>query len=157
MASRNIPITIFDSNIFEVIKETKITKWINFCNVYLKKYKEEGYIEYVGIAYDEQERIKDKKYPLIEWQMTEKDCLQYCYDRGFDWNGLYEHFDRVSCWCCPLKNQKELTILWQYYPDLWEQLKEMDKKTYNYFKPPTWKVEGLEQKFISKELKKKKK
>ena len=124
---------------------------------YLKKYKEEGYIEYVGIAYDEQTRIKDKKYPLVEWQMTEKDCLQYCYDRGFDWNGLYEHFDRVSCWCCPLKNQKELTVLWQYYPDLWEQLKEMDKKAYNYFKPPAWKVEGLEQKFINKELKKKKK
>ena len=25
---------------YRVIKETKITKWINFCNVYLKKYKE---------------------------------------------------------------------------------------------------------------------
>lgn len=124
---------------------------------YLKKYKEEGYVEYIGIAYDELDRVKDKKYPLVEWQMTEKDCLQYCYDRGFDWSGLYKHFDRVSCWCCPLKNQKELTILWQYYPDLWEQLKEMDKKAYNLFKFPNWKVEGLEQKFINKKNKNKKK
>ena len=30
---------------------------------YLKKYKDEGYTEYIGIAYDEQKRIKDKRYP----------------------------------------------------------------------------------------------
>lgn len=113
---------------------------------YLKQYKSEGYIEYIGIAYDEQKRIKDKKYPLVEWKMTEKDCLQYCYDRGFDWNGLYEHFDRLSCWCCPLKNLKELKILYKYYPELWQQLKEMDKKSYNQFRAD-YSVEDLEKRF----------
>ena len=39
---------------------------------YLKKYEKEGYIEYVGIAYDEIKRKKDKCYPLIDWKMTEK-------------------------------------------------------------------------------------
>lgn len=57
----------------------------NVVNKYLKKYKDEGYIEYIGIAYDEKERTKDKKYPLIEWKMTEKDCLEYCYNKGFNW------------------------------------------------------------------------
>lgn len=47
----------------------------NVINKYLKKYKDEGYKEYVGIAYDEQERIKDKNYPLVDWQMTEKERL----------------------------------------------------------------------------------
>lgn len=113
---------------------------------YLKKYKNEGYTEYIGIAYDEPKRIKDKRYPLVEYEMTEADCLQYCYDKGFDWNGLYEHFDRVSCWCCPLKNIKELKILYKYYPDLWKKLKEMDEKSYNQFRAD-YSVKGLEEKF----------
>lgn len=115
-------------------------------NSYLKQYEEEGYVEYVGIAYDEQKRIKDKCYPLVDWKMTEKDCLQYCYDRGFNWNGLYKHFDRLSCWCCPLKNLKELKILYKYYPDLWNELKKMDKKAYNQFRAD-YSVEQLEEKF----------
>ena len=118
----------------------------NVIDNYLKDYKDEGYIEYVGIAYDEPKRVKDKRYPLIEWKMTEKDCLQYCYDKGFDWGGLYEHFDRLSCWCCPLKNQKELKILYMYHPKLWIELKEMDKKSYNQFKT-NYSVEELEEKF----------
>lgn len=122
-------------------------------NSYLKQYEKEGYVEYVGIAYDEPKRIKDKCYPLVDWKMTEADCLKYCYDRGFNWNGLYEHFDRLSCWCCPLKNLKELKILYMYYPDLWQKLKEMDKKSYNQFRAD-YSVEQLEEKFRN-ELKKK--
>ena len=118
----------------------------NVIDNYLKNYKDEGYIEYIGIAYDEPKRVKDKRYPLVEWKMTEKDCLQYCYDRGFDWGGLYEHFDRISCWCCPLKNQKELKILYMHYPKLWIELKEMDKKSYKQFKA-NYSVEDLEKKF----------
>lgn len=117
---------------------------------HLKKYKEEGYLEYVGIAFDEPKRIKDKCYPLVDWKMTEADCLKYCYDRGFEWNGLYEHFDRLSCWCCPLKNLKELKILYKYYPELWEKLKQMDKKSYNQFRAD-YSVEQLEEKFKREE------
>lgn len=115
-------------------------------NDYLKKYKEEGYTEYIGIAFDEPKRIKDKRYPLVEYEMTEADCLKYCYDKGFYWDGLYEHFDRLSCWCCPLKNLKELKILYTYYPELWQELKEMDKKSYNQFRAD-YSVEQLEEKF----------
>lgn len=120
----------------------------NVIHRYLSNYKDEGYEEYIGIAYDEQERIKNKNYPLVDWKMTEKDCLEYCYNKGFDWNGLYEHFDRLSCWCCPLKNLKELKILYKYYPELWQELKEMDKKSYNKFKY-NYSVEDLDKKFSS--------
>lgn len=117
----------------------------NVINKYLKAQNEE-YTEYIGIACDEPKRIKDKCYPLIDWGMTEKDCLHYCYERGFDWEGLYEHFDRVSCWCCPLKNLKELKTLYTHYPELWEELKEMDKKSYNQFRKD-YSVKELEEKF----------
>ena len=87
--------------------------------------KEYNIIEYVGIAADEEYRLRRKinkrenmRYPLVEWGMTEADCLKYCYDRGFDWGGLYEKFSRVSCWCCPLQSLPELRVLYHDFPDL---------------------------------------
>ena len=52
-------------------------------------------IKYYGIAYDEPKRIdknqgQNIQYPLYEWGITERQALQYCYDRGFDWEGLYK-------------------------------------------------------------------
>ena len=70
----------------------------------------------------------------IPWGITEKMALEYCYEKGFDWGGLYEHFDRLSCWCCLLKNKKELEIIYKDYPELWQELKDMDKRAYNNFK-----------------------
>ncbi len=92
-------------------------------------------IEYVGIAADEQKRIKNKCYPLVKWNMTERDCLEYCYERGFDWGGLYRIFNRVSCWCCPLQSLDELRKLKEYFPDLWVRLKYLDENTWRKFRP----------------------
>lgn len=91
-------------------------------------------IEYIGIAADEPKRIRDACYPLVEWNMTEKDCLAYCYERGFRWGGLYDIFKRVSCWCCPLQSLKELRKLRRFFPDLWKQLEDWDKKTWRQFR-----------------------
>lgn len=27
-----------------------------------------------------------KQLPLVDWGMTEADCLEYCHDRGWFWN-----------------------------------------------------------------------
>lgn len=95
--------------------------------------------QFHGIAYDEKERAKknpnrDIRYPLIEWGMTEKDCLDYCYSKGLDWGGLYTKFHRVSCWCCPLSRIGELRILHNEFPELWEELEIMDTKSYRSFR-----------------------
>lgn len=79
-------------------------------------------IHYIGIAADEQDRVRDKKYPLVDWGMTEADCLKYCYDKGFDFGGLYRIFHRVSCWCCPLQSLEQLRQLRKYFPELLQQL-----------------------------------
>lgn len=92
-------------------------------------------IEYVGIAVDEPKRKRDKVYPLIEWKMTEVDCLQYCYDRGFNWGGLYEIWNRVSCWCCPLQSLGDLRKLKKHRPELWDRLKEMDNELSKTLRP----------------------
>ena len=88
---------------------------------------------YIGIAADEQDRLEKLKAPkcspLAEAGMTEAECLEFCYQRGFFWeeNGvrLYDILDRVSCWCCKNKNRKELKAIYQFLPQYWEKLKEL--------------------------------
>ena len=90
----------------------------------------------IGFAADELERLdgttkKDRayyvqRYPLIEWGVTEADALAYCKKRGFTWGGLYNCFNRVSCFCCPLQGLTELRKLRWFFPDLWQRMLEMD-------------------------------
>jgi len=117
---------------------------------YLKKYKDEEVFQYIGIAADEIARKKDKRYPLIDFNMTEKECLEYCYSKGFDWGGLYNKFNRLSCWCCPLQSLNELRILRKEYPKLWEELKRMDKNTYRKFRAD-YTIQELENKFVKED------
>lgn len=93
-------------------------------------------ILYLGFTIDELQRAKpinarglDSIFPLIEWGWDEQDCLDYCYSRGFDWDGLYEYFDRVSCWCCPFQKLQGLRNLRKYFPNLWRKLLDMQKET----------------------------
>lgn len=110
-----------------------------FIRLYSEQYE---VIQYVGIAADELYRMErtcnksgNKILPLVDWKMTEADCLQYCYDNGYDWNGLYKKFKRVSCWCCPLQSLPELRVLYRDFPELWEQLRKWDSQTWRSFKP----------------------
>lgn len=97
--------------------------------------------QYIGIAADEQYRLerktnkaKGKIYPLAEWDWTEEDAMNYCKEHGFDWEGLYELFDRVSCWCCPLQPLDELRTLRREFPDLWLDLIDLDIRQIKPFK-----------------------
>lgn len=98
---------------------------------------------YVGIATDEEKRLRKleppKLSPLAEAGMTEADCLAFCYERGFFWEEegvrLYDILDRVSCWCCKNKNRKELKAIYQYLPQYWEQLKELQSQISMPMKP----------------------
>ena len=104
----------------------------NPINKYLKeKYKGDKIVQYIGIAVDEKERCKEgtsNRYPLVEWGVTESNALQYCYNKGYDWNGLYEKFDRLSCWMCPLQKLSELKVIYKEFPELWKQLSDMNDK-----------------------------
>lgn len=110
-------------------------------------------IQYIGIAADEGYRLKRRRnqvqshvHPLVDWGMTEVACLQYCYDHGYTWDGLYEHFNRVSCWCCPLQSLSELRQLYRDYPDLWATLKDWDSRTWRKFRAD-YGVNELETRF----------
>ena len=92
----------------------------------------ENPVSCIGYADDEKNRgVPDsktlKRFPLQELGMTEKDCLKYCYSKGYHWDGLYKIFNRVSCFCCPLKKLGALRKLRKFYPELWWKMLEMDK------------------------------
>ena len=113
-------------------------------------------VSYVGIAADEPKRIKNERYPLVEWGITEQEALQICYDRGYDFGGLYQIYRRCSCWCCPLQGIGALRKLRQHHPELWARLREMDKRALEQFGPnplgqfkKDWTVERLEQRFAA--------
>lgn len=129
---------------------TKYFKQQPFRKYIKEKYKNKAVNIYIGIAADEPKRIKDDIYPLADWGITEQKALEYCYSKGFDWEGLYEKFDRVSCWCCPLKNLNELRNIRKYFPNLWKKLREMDAQTYRKFRSD-YSVEELEEKFSAEE------
>lgn len=116
--------------------------------------------QYVGIAADENKRFekaknKHKIMPLVEWGMTEPDCLSLCYDFGFDWleKGaerpirLYDILDRVSCWCCCNKNLRELENIFLYLPQYWLGLKELQSRTNRPMKGHGKSVFDLEKRF----------
>ena len=122
------------------------TRWmttikVNTINSFYDLFLGETIIEYVGIARDEAERVAFKRsdrtvkvYPLILWGMSENDCLVKCYKSGFNWKedndvDLYDVLDRVSCFCCGNKNLKELKAIYQYLPEYWNKLKQMQLKT----------------------------
>lgn len=99
-------------------------------NVFKNYLKGLDVIEYHGISYDERASRnagkRNIKYPLIDWRMTGEDNLKYCYDLGFNWGGLYEKLNRVSCYLCPLQRLSELKVIYNEYPNLWEDMKRLD-------------------------------
>lgn len=110
-------------------------------------------IQLVALAADEEYRLAKPnnqnpthRHPLAEWGWTEADCLKYCYDHGFDWDGLYELFGRVSCWCCPLQSLQELRNLRKHFPDLWNRLLDMEHRTWRTFRAD-YSVDQLEIRF----------
>jgi hypothetical protein len=108
----------------------------------------------IGYSADEMRRVEKGKrqldsqkrkffrntYPLVERGITEKKALEICKSYGFDWEGLYDIFDRVSCWCCPLQGIGNLVKLKKHLPDMYKKLQEMNEKSPNQFKndPEIW-------------------
>lgn len=108
-----------------ILKEKPVRKYL--------KEKGEPYTLYIGIAADEPERHKNLpanvKHPLYDWGVMEVKALAYCKSKGFDFGGLYETFDRLGCYCCPLQRRAALLKVWKLYPALWQDIKKMDIQT----------------------------
>lgn len=121
---------------------------------YIRKKYNNNIVEYQGIAADEPDRLMknlnkkwEVKYPLAKWGIIEQEALNYCYQQGYDWNGLYNDFDRVSCWCCWNKNLRELKSMYYYYPEIWKDLKRLEYEIGIPFKD-NMSLDQLEERFM---------
>lgn len=109
-------------------------------------------IEYVGIAADEKDRLEretaickgcQKSYPLVDYNLKEKDCLEMCYENGYTYQEtvvdklgasqkvfLYRDLvSRGSCRMCRNKNLKELSNLYHLgYQTYFKPLLDMQEK-----------------------------
>lgn len=97
---------------------------------------ERGAVVYVGLAADEERRIRRerpewKRFPLVEAGMIEAECLAMCYERGHAWEQdgvrLYDMLDRVSCWCCRNKNLREIEAMRSALPGYYERLVALER------------------------------
>lgn len=94
-----------------------------------------GNIIYIGFAAGEERRAESSEYtkskrnqyrfPLIEWGMTEQDCLAYTRRIGL-WNPLYDHFSRLGCFWCTKQPIGSLRSLYYHYPHYWAVLRQME-------------------------------
>lgn len=120
--------------------------------------REKNALHYIGIAADEAWRCKGEQYPLVEWGVTEAQALRGCYDRGFDFGGLYRIYHRASCWCCPFQRIDELRKLRRHHPELWAKLLDLDRRARAQFGPgplgqfkKNWSVDRLEERFATED------
>ena len=117
------------------------TMKLGLMSAYFKDLREEyDLIQYVGIAADEDYRMERKnnrkaglRFPLRAWNWTEADAMAYCREKGYDWEGLYDIFHRVSCWLCPLQVYENLRKLRKHFPDLWQELLRLDARQWQTF------------------------
>lgn len=107
---------------------------ISTCNRAFRAFK--GKTECIGYTTDETYRInrpeiqKKKwpvRFPLIESGFSEAGALSYCRSLGYHWDGLYDVFSRVSCFCCPKAGQKRIDKLKANFPQLYEKYLTMDE------------------------------
>lgn len=93
----------------------------------------DGAVDCIGYSFDERKRRPgwhdNQRYPLLEYGVNSYEALNYCKANGFYFGGLYGIFNRASCWCCPLQPVSSLCKLRDNFPDLWEKMLDMDRRS----------------------------
>jgi 3'-phosphoadenosine 5'-phosphosulfate sulfotransferase (PAPS reductase)/FAD synthetase len=96
-------------------------------------------IQYVGIAYDEPQRYERLNHsthiaPLYDLKITENEALEIC--KKYDLvSPIYQSSFRGGCWFCVKQSINQLRNLFNYHNELWRKLIELEKDSFNTFKP----------------------
>lgn len=116
---------------------------------YMRK-QTDDVIQYVGIAYDEPKRYERLNHethiaPLYDLKITEAEAMKICekYDLV---SPIYKTSFRGGCWFCPKQRLSQLKWLYKEHNDLWNILKDMEKDSFNTFRPNTT-LAQLEERF----------
>lgn len=100
-------------------------------------------VEYIGIASDEPKRLdrykeletENHKYiTLADLGIDELTAMDICEKNGL-LSPKYKNSFRGGCWFCPKQSMWDLYQLWKNYPIYFNKLVEMEKDSFNTFKP----------------------
>lgn len=98
-----------------------------------KNWKADEIIQYVGISDDELDRIaRMKKYKYTTISLLEKygvsgsKAMEICRKHGL-LSPVYEFAPRNGCFFCPNAKGRELRHLYDYHPELWRRLMELQR------------------------------
>lgn len=112
-----------------------------------KKY---NVIQYVGIAFDEPKRIKDKEnviYPLVDLGITEEMAKEICINNNL-YSPLYNSkIHRDGCWFCNKSSLNELRDIYWNYPEYWKLLLELDNDSPYSFRANGETLHDLDKRF----------
>lgn len=94
----------------------------------MKKYFEKPCVCFIGIAFDEQKRVKnirfdkniENRYPLIEEEMDRGACIDIIKDYGLAVP------NKTGCWLCPFMRKIEVRWLYLQHPDLYRRRKQLE-------------------------------
>lgn len=83
-------------------------------------------VQYIGYAYDEQERLlrlkEGKTVSLLQkYHKTEADAATICRRAGL-YSPIYQFANRNGCFFCPNAKRMELRHLYDCHPELWARL-----------------------------------
>jgi len=107
----------------------KITPITNF----IKKFKELGVIQYIGIDIGEIRRAKKSgtkwiefKYPLIDWKMNRQDCINTIKQENIDVP------IKSGCYICPFQPFKSWISLLKTHPELFIKARQLEENNRSY-------------------------
>lgn len=132
-----------------------------FTKELIKKYG--SITEYIGIAKDEPKRLqrykeletdKHKYITLADLGIDELMAMQICKEHDL-LSPKYTNSFRGGCWFCPKQSMSDLYELWKNYPAYFEMLVEMEKDSFNTFKPNKT-IKQIKQEFENGKVPKKK-
>lgn len=100
---------------------------------FYKEFKED-YIQYVGIAADELERLESLRSAknaislLEKYDYNEDMCVTLCKDYGL-YSPAYQYSKRQGCWFCPNAKLEECRRVKEIYPDVWKSFIALEKES----------------------------
>lgn len=114
-------------------------------------------IQYVGIAFDETERVErhlNKNgivMPLYLAKIVETECRQWCEENEL-LSPIYTTAQRGGCWFCHNQGIDQLRLLRRNYPQLWELLLKWDIDSPIPFTANGHSVHDYDKRFEAEEL-----
>jgi hypothetical protein len=100
---------------------------------FIKQFKEEKVVQYIGISFEELHRMKDSDvnwirfiYPLVDWHIDRNECIEIIKKEGLDIP------IKSGCFMCPFQGLESWKSLLINKPELYMKARQMEEQNRTY-------------------------